>query len=112
MVLTKLRDDNIANMTFDYRYQPTDGVRIIKQESPDGAHWHAGFEVFDRLPYDPANESSQGVQRIALLDTDHSAQLVVSDVQGHARVRIGVDATGTPAITMLNSEGKEIYRAK
>jgi hypothetical protein len=111
LVLTKLRDEDVANMTFDYTYQLTDGVRIIKQESPGGAHWHAGFEVFDRQPYEPANESSQGVQRIALLDEDHNAQLVISDVQGHPRIRIGVDATGKPAITMLNSDGKEVYRA-
>jgi hypothetical protein len=111
LVLTKLRDEDVANMTFDYTYQLTDGVRIIKQESPDGAHWHAGFEVFDRRPYKPVDESSQGVQRLALLDEDHNAQLVISDVQGHPRIRIGVDATGTPAITMLNSDGKEIYRA-
>src|SRR5579864_2817573 len=111
LVLTKLRDENVANMTFDFTYQLTDGVRIIKQESPDGAHWHGGFEVFDRQPYEPANESSQGVQRIALLDDVHNAQLVISDVKGHPRIRIGVDATGTPAITMLNSDGKEVYRA-
>jgi hypothetical protein len=111
LVLTKLRDEDVANMTFDYTYQLTDGVKIIKQESPGGAHWHAGFEVFDRQPYEPSNESSQGVQRIALLDEDHNAQLVISDVQGHPRIRIGVDATGTPAITMLNSDGKEFYRA-
>lgn len=111
LALTKLRDEDVANMTLDYTYQLTDGVRIIKQESPGGTHWHAGFEVFDRQPYEPANESSQGVQRIALLDEDHDAQLVISDVQGHPRIRIGVDATGTPAITMLNSDGKEVYRA-
>jgi len=32
-------------------------------------------------------------------------------VQGHPRSRIGVDASGTPAITMLKSDGKEVYRA-
>jgi hypothetical protein len=42
---------------------------------------------------------------------DHNAQLVISDVQGHPRIRIGVDAAGTPAITMLNSDGQEVYRA-
>jgi hypothetical protein len=111
LVLTKLRDEDVANMTFDYTYQQTDGVRVIKQESPDGAHWHGGFEVFDRNPYEPENESSQGVQRIALLDEDHNAQLLISDVQGHPRIRIGVDTNGTPAIVMLNPDGKEIYRA-
>lgn len=111
LVLTKLRDDDVANMTFDYTYQTTDGVRIIKQESPDGGHWRGGFEVLDRNPHDPANESSQGIRRIALLDEDHNAQLVISDPQGHPRIRIGVDTAGSPAITMLSSDGEEIYRA-
>jgi hypothetical protein len=47
----------------------------------------------------------------ALLDEDHNAQLLISDAQGHPRIRIGVDASGMPAITMLNADGKEVYRA-
>jgi hypothetical protein len=34
-----------------------------------------------------------------------------SDVQGKPRIRIGVDATGEPASTMLNPDGKEVDRA-
>jgi hypothetical protein len=30
LVLTKLRDDDYANLTFDYTYQLTDGIRMIK----------------------------------------------------------------------------------
>lgn len=113
LALTKLGTDNVANQTFDYTYQPTDGITMIKRESADGAHWQAGFEIFDRRPYKPGEiESSQGVQRIALIDEDHNAQLLISDDQGHPRIRIGVDATGRPAITMLNSDGKEVYRAR
>jgi len=112
LVTTKLGTDDVTNQTFDYTYQPTDGIRMIKRESADGARWRAGFEILDRRPYKPGEaESSQGVQRIALADEDHSAQLVISDPQGHPRIRIGVDATGAPAITMLDPDGKEIYRA-
>lgn len=110
--LAKLRDEDVANLTFDYRYQTTDGIRIIKQESADGTHWQAGFNIFDRRPYKPGPiESSQGVQRIALADENQNAQLVISDTEGHPRIRIGVDKTGKPRIEMLNPDGKVTYRA-
>jgi hypothetical protein len=110
--LAKLRDEDVANLTFDYTYQTTDGIRIIKEESADGTRWRAGFNIFDRRPYKPGPiESSQGVQRIALADENQNAQLVISDTQGHPRIRIGVDKTGKPRIEMLNPDGKVIYRA-
>jgi hypothetical protein len=36
---------------------------------------------------------------------------VISDPQGHPRIRIGVDQTGKPRIEMLNPDGKVIYGA-
>jgi hypothetical protein len=68
LAMSKLRDNNVATLTFDYAYQLTDGIRIWKQESVDGANWRAAFDIFDRRPYTGAVESSQGVQRIALAD--------------------------------------------
>jgi hypothetical protein len=112
LAFTKLRDDDVANLTFDYTYQATDGIRIIKQESPDGSRWRAGFDIFDRRPYKPGPvESSQGVERIALTDENQNAHLVISDTDGHPRIRIGVDKTGKPSIEMLGTDGKVTYRA-
>ena len=111
LAMSKLRDNNVATMTFDYTYQPTDGIRIWKQESVDGTNWRAAFDIFDRRPYTGAVESSQGVQRIALADENQKAELVISDPDGHPRIRIGVDKGGEPSIVMLSPEGKEIYRA-
>ncbi len=112
LVLAKLRDEDVANLTFDYTYQPTDGIRIIKQESADGMRWQAGFDIFDRRPYQPGPiDSSQGVPRIALADENQNAQLVISDTRGHPRIRIGVDQTGKPRIEMLSPDGKVTYRA-
>jgi hypothetical protein len=88
--------------TFDYTYQLTDGIRIWKQESVDGAKWRA---------YTGAVESSQGVQRIALADENQKAELVISDPDGRPRIRIGVDKGREPSIVMLSPEGREIYRA-
>lgn len=111
LALTKFGTDDVANQTFDYTYQTTDGIKMIKRESVDGAHWQAGFEIYDRRPYKPEDDSSQGVQRIALADEDHNAQLVISDVRGRPRIRIGVDGAGTPTIAMLSEDGKVVYRA-
>jgi hypothetical protein len=112
LVFTKLREDEVANLTFDYTFQPTDGIRMIKQESPDGTRWKAGFDIFDRRPYRLGDaDSTQGIQRIALTDENQNAHLVISDVDGHPRIRIGVDKTGKPSIEMLGSDGKVTYRA-
>lgn len=71
-----------------------------------------GFDIFDRRPYTGAIESSQGVQRITLSDEDQNAQLVISDVQGRPRIRIGVDKGGQPTMEMLSPDGKVVYRAE
>jgi hypothetical protein len=111
LALSKLRDNYLATLTLDYTYQLTDGIRIWKQESVDGATWRAAFDIFDRRPYTGAVESSQGVQRIALADENQKAELVISDPEGRPRIRIGVDKGGEPSIVMLSPEGKVIYRA-
>jgi hypothetical protein len=112
LATTKLRDNEVASFSFDYGYQLTDGIRMWKQESADGARWRAGFDIFDRRPYTGAIESSQGVQRITLSDEDQNAQLVISDVQGRPRIQIGVDKGGQPTMEMLSPDGKVVYRAE
>jgi hypothetical protein len=112
LVLTRLGNDDMVNMTFDYAYQPTDGISVIRRESSDGKHWQAGFGISDRRPYKAGTiDSSQGVPRIALIDKDRDARLEISDAQGHPRIRIGVDASGEPQIETLDAAGKVIYRA-
>jgi hypothetical protein len=112
LAIAKLRDENIANMTFDYVYQPTDGIFVIRRESADGKHWQAGFGISDRRPFQAGPiVSSQGAPRIALIDKDQAAQLVISDPQGRPRIRIGVDASGTPQIQTLKADGAVAYSA-
>jgi hypothetical protein len=85
---------------------------MIKQESPDGTSWKAGFDIYDRRTFQPGPTiSTQGVQRISLTDENENEHLVISDTDGHPRVRIGVDKTGKPSIEMLGSDGKVTYRA-
>ncbi len=101
----------MTNFSFDCTYQTTDCIRMWKLESSDGTRLRESFDIFDRRPHTGAIESTQGVQRITLRDENQNAELVVSDPQGRPRIRIGVDATGMPAIAMLNQDGKEVYRA-
>jgi hypothetical protein len=107
----RLGNDDVTGFTFDCMYQPTDCIRMWKQESIDGARLHESFDIFDRRPYAGRVESTQGVQRIALSDENQNAQLLVSDPQGRPRIRIGVDKAGTPSIVILSPDGKEVYRA-
>lgn len=112
LALTKLGTDDVANMTFDYAYQPTDGISMIRRESADGKHSEASFGISDRRPYRPGDiGSTQGVPRISLVDKDRNSALVISDAGGHPRIRIGVDATGEPQIEMLDAKGNVEYRA-
>jgi hypothetical protein len=112
LAFARLYGQDFTTLTFDYTYQPTDGLRMVKRESPDGSRWHAGFEILDRRPRGPgADESSQGIERVSLRDEDRDARLIISDVAGHPRIRIGVDPNGTPAIEMLDASGKVVYRA-
>jgi hypothetical protein len=112
LAITKLGNDDVSNLTFDYTYQQTDGIRMIKQESPDGTRWKAGFDIYDRRTFQPGPiTSSQGVQRISLTDENENAHLVISDADGHPRIRIGVDKAGTPSIEMLGKDGTVNYRA-
>ncbi|MGH6876739.1 MAG: hypothetical protein ACREHV_05085 [Rhizomicrobium sp.] len=112
LALARLGTDDTANMTFDYVYQPTDGISMYRSESADGKHWEADFGISDRRPFHPGPiTSSQGVPRIHLIDKDKDAALVISDAQGRPRIRIGVSASGTPQIEMSDAAGKVTYRA-
>jgi hypothetical protein len=111
VVTARVGNSDVTNFIFDCTYQPTDCIKVVKQESVDGTRLRAGFDIFDRRPYTGAVESSQGILRIALADENQNAQLLISDPQGRPRIRIGVDKSGEPSIAMLSADGKETYRA-
>ena len=110
--VARLRDKAQRMFIFDYTRQITDGVGMINRESEDGETWEAGFFISDRRPYEPGDvTSSQGVERIWLKNEDKDASLVISDPEGRPRIRIGVDAAGEPAITMMDENGETVFNA-
>lgn len=99
-------------ITFDFTYQPTDAVRMGTFESPDGERWMAGFEAFDRVPYNPGPiETSQGVRRIVLGSRNADAGLTILDPEERERIRIGVDADGVAVFEILDENGDVVFRA-
>jgi hypothetical protein len=103
----------------------TDGKRysgLALKDMPDFALTPAVMDEVERvktMPHDPARAAawaalqkkyqSFGTQRASLArDSDGSVGLTLRDDQGHPRLRLTVDRSGTPSFDMLNSEGRII----
>ena len=96
-------------LILDYGYQPTDGIGLVKTESADGKHFTAGLTISDRRPYKPGPiDSSEGVSRIWLSNSDRDASLEIADTRGKPRIRIGVDAQDRPSFEILDGDGKVV----
>lgn len=97
----------MAGLILDYTHQPTDGIGIVKSESKDGEHFTAGLTIADRLPYKPGDiETSGGISRIWLANSDRDAALEIADTAGKPRIRIGVDRNDKPSFQVLDADGK------
>jgi len=102
---------SVRTITFDFTHQITDAVRLETYESEDGNVWSGGLTVFDRRPYDAGPiTSSQGKERIYLGTQNGNAGLAIRDAQERERIRIGVSQDGTPAIEILDENGKVVHR--
>lgn len=112
IAVARLGNKDQSALIFDYNYQLTDGIGIIKQEAQDGNGWKSGFFISDRRPYEPGKiTSSQGVERIWLANEDKTASLEITDPEGRPRIRIAVDSSGEPVIEILDENGNPTFRA-
>jgi hypothetical protein len=100
----------------------TDGKRysgLALNDMPDFALTPAVMDEVERvktMPHGPARAAawaalqkkyqSFGTQRASLArDSDGSVGLILRDDQGHPRLRLTVDRSGTPSFDMLDAEG-------
>lgn len=103
----------------------TDGKRysgLALNDMPDFALTPAVMDEVERvkaMPHGPARAAawaalqkkykSFGTQRASLArDSDGSVGLTLRDDEGHARLRLTVDQTGTPSFDMLDAQGHTI----
>jgi hypothetical protein len=122
-----------ASLTFDkFRQDQTVGIQHIEG---DKGQYYAGLRVWERpdtslgLVIDklPAIEKmSEGAEKAAAMkelrelaggaervlvgrDRDKSAVIRLSDAKGKPRIKISVDAAGTPKLEFLDEDGKVTY---
>ena len=96
-------------LILDYGVQPTDGIGLMKSETPDGKSYMAGLIVSDRLPYVPGEiKTSEGVSRIWVGNQSQDASLELSDTEGNTRIRIAVGKDNVPRFDVLDAQGKVV----
>lgn len=101
----------LGALILDYGVQPTDGIGLMKTESPDGKSYSAGLVVADRLPYMPGEiRTSEGVSRIWVGNQSQNASMELSDTKGNTRIRIAVGRDDVPRFEVLDAQGNVVRR--
>jgi len=101
----------LSALSFDY--PNFDAVGLITRVAGDGKDATAGLVVNSRAPAEMSAASAARVvqQRIAVQNHNESAEVVLSDPAGRARLRLSVDPQGTPRMEMLDDAGEVTYHA-
>jgi len=111
LALSEAGGGRLSALTFDY--PKVDAVGLLTRISSDGKDATAGLVVNSLPPAEmSAASATQFVQRrIAVQNHNESAEVVLSDPEGRARLRLSVDPHGTPSMEMLDDAGKVTYHA-
>ena len=101
----------LSALSFDY--PNFDAVGLLARVASDGKDATAGLVINSRAPAEMSAASAARFvqQRIAVQNHNESAEVVLSDPAGRARLRLSVDPQGTPRMEMLDDAGKVTYRA-
>jgi hypothetical protein len=106
--LASTAKDESSLIAFDF--MKSEAVGIAKSESKDGKRFDARLVFADRPPVDLPVEkaSAASAERIVLANSNHDARLVLSDVEGHERIVLRVDAAGDARFQILDKTGKVV----
>jgi hypothetical protein len=101
-------NDESALMAFDF--MKSEALGIVKSESKDGKRFDARLVLADRPPLDLPVEKANAAtgERIVLANSNHDARLVLSDVEGHERIVLSVNAAGDARLQILDKAGRVI----
>lgn len=111
LALSEPGGGRLSALAFDY--PNFDAVALITRVAGDGKDAAAGLVVNSRAPAEMSAASAArfAQQRIAVQNHNESAEVVLSDPAGRARLRLSVDPQGTPRMEMLDDAGKVTYHA-
>ena len=111
LALSEPGGGRLSALAFDY--PNFDAVGLLTRISGDGKDATAGLVINSRPPaaMPAASAARFAQQRIAVQNHNESAEVVLSDPSGRARLRLSVDAQGKPRMEMLDEAGKVTYQA-
>ncbi len=111
LALSEPGGGRLSALSFDY--PNFDAVGLLARVASDGKDATAGLVINSRAPAEMSAASAAGFvqQRAAVQNHNESAEVVLSDPAGRARLRLSVDPQGTPRMEMLDDAGKVTYRA-
>ena len=111
LALSEPGGGRLSALSFDY--PNFDAVGLLTRVASDGKDATAGLVINSRAPAEMSAASAArfAQQRIAVQNHNESAEVVLSDPAGRARLRLSVDPQGTPRMEMLDEAGKVTYRA-
>ena len=95
------------------------GLTVWDRLNSPGADSLKKFMEIDKMPQGPEKQAAMkafrdaggfGLERVSVgKGRDQTAAVVLSDPKGRARIKISVDATGTPKLEFLDETGKVTY---
>ena len=111
LALSEPGGGRLSALSFDY--PNFDAIGLLARVAGDGKDATAGLVINSRAPAEMSAASAArfAQQRIAVQNHNESAEVVLSDPAGRARLRLSVDPQGTPRMEMLDEAGKVTYRA-
>ncbi|MBB1059586.1 hypothetical protein [Marilutibacter spongiae] len=111
LAITDASMGKISALAFDYPNY--DAVGLVTRVAADGSSATAGLQINSRPPADlDVIGASKVVQRrIAILNQDEDAEILLADPEGRERIRLSVDREGDARIEVLDAEGNVTFRA-
>lgn len=111
IALTDVEAGKVSALAFDYPNY--DAIGLITRTNADNSKATAGLLINSHPPADmDIHQAGKVVQhRIAVLNEEEDAKIVLSDPQGRERIRMHVDRDGEPRFEILDADGKVTFAA-
>jgi hypothetical protein len=111
IALTDAGAGKVGALAFDYPNY--DAVGLVTRVSGDGDEAMAGLQINSRPPpeLDVIAASKVVQRRIAVMNENEDARILLADAEGRDRIRLQVDRNGEASIEILDADGQVRFRA-
>jgi hypothetical protein len=111
LALSGNTERKLSALSFDYPNY--DALGLLTQSGTTDQSSIAGLVVNSRPPreLDLPHASKVSQRRVAVLNENENAEVLLADRQGRDRIKLVVDDHGDPSIQILDEQGKVVFRA-